>query len=181
MLKKVIENWTSRLDYIRASRGSPMPEIIFKIAVHKSIGVRGGGDLFWAALCKASQTCSIMLMSEDLGGQRECLNSYECFWSHSVAMRDMWGVSHCPKKIPEVSAQRHEWVQGPWTHEIDSIAVHVHQLESIGNETRQTRQHVSSHQQSNAGVDGPRRGIRLYVVQSTRVHKDAFGSESPYR
>ncbi|GFX78015.1 putative LOC100569746 [Trichonephila clavipes] len=31
MLEKVIENWTSRLDYIRASRGSPMPEIIFTI------------------------------------------------------------------------------------------------------------------------------------------------------
>ncbi|GFX03509.1 putative transposable element [Trichonephila clavipes] len=31
MLEKVIENWTYRLDYIRASRGSPMPEIIFKI------------------------------------------------------------------------------------------------------------------------------------------------------
>ncbi|GFT17946.1 uncharacterized protein TNCV_4911021 [Trichonephila clavipes] len=31
MLEKVIENWTSRLDYIRASRGSLMPEIIFKI------------------------------------------------------------------------------------------------------------------------------------------------------
>ncbi|GFT63810.1 hypothetical protein TNCV_1713801 [Trichonephila clavipes] len=31
MLEKVIENWTSRLDYIRASRGSPLPEIIFKI------------------------------------------------------------------------------------------------------------------------------------------------------
>ncbi|GFS76663.1 transposable element Tc3 transposase [Trichonephila clavipes] len=31
MLKKVIENWTSRLDYIRASRGSPMPEILFKM------------------------------------------------------------------------------------------------------------------------------------------------------
>ncbi|GFW97778.1 transposable element Tc3 transposase [Trichonephila clavipes] len=31
MLEKVIENWTSRLDYIRASRGSPMPEMIFKI------------------------------------------------------------------------------------------------------------------------------------------------------
>ncbi|GFU14436.1 uncharacterized protein TNCV_328971 [Trichonephila clavipes] len=29
--KKVIENWTSRLDYIRASRGSHMPEIIFKM------------------------------------------------------------------------------------------------------------------------------------------------------
>ncbi|GFW71256.1 uncharacterized protein TNCV_536741 [Trichonephila clavipes] len=31
MLEKVIENWTSRLDYIRTSRGSHMPEIIFKI------------------------------------------------------------------------------------------------------------------------------------------------------
>ncbi|GFS73959.1 uncharacterized protein TNCV_108441 [Trichonephila clavipes] len=30
MLEK-IENWTSRLDYIRASGGSPMPEIIFKM------------------------------------------------------------------------------------------------------------------------------------------------------
>ncbi|GFY09001.1 putative LOC100569746 [Trichonephila clavipes] len=32
MLEKVIENWTSRLDCIRASRGSHMPEIIFKIS-----------------------------------------------------------------------------------------------------------------------------------------------------
>ncbi|GFX89819.1 hypothetical protein TNCV_2246191 [Trichonephila clavipes] len=31
MLEKVIENLTSRFDYIRASHGSPMPEIIFKI------------------------------------------------------------------------------------------------------------------------------------------------------
>ncbi|GFV62155.1 transposase [Trichonephila clavipes] len=31
MLEKVIEHWTSRLDYIRASRGSPMSEIIFKM------------------------------------------------------------------------------------------------------------------------------------------------------
>ncbi|GFS76579.1 putative transposable element [Trichonephila clavipes] len=31
MLEKVIENWTSRLDYIRDSRGSHMPEIIFKM------------------------------------------------------------------------------------------------------------------------------------------------------
>ncbi|GFV94936.1 uncharacterized protein TNCV_1029341 [Trichonephila clavipes] len=31
MFEKVIENWASRLDYIRASRGSPMPEIIFKM------------------------------------------------------------------------------------------------------------------------------------------------------
>ncbi|GFY15519.1 transposable element Tc1 transposase [Trichonephila clavipes] len=41
MLEKVIENWTSRLDYIRASRGSPMPEIIFKINCWKQ-GTREG-------------------------------------------------------------------------------------------------------------------------------------------
>ncbi|GFU65895.1 uncharacterized protein TNCV_5011931 [Trichonephila clavipes] len=37
MLEKVIEIWTSRLDYIRASRGSHMPEIIFKMYCHKII------------------------------------------------------------------------------------------------------------------------------------------------
>ncbi|GFW54973.1 putative transposable element [Trichonephila clavipes] len=31
MLEKVIKNWTSRLDYIQASRCSPLPEIIFKM------------------------------------------------------------------------------------------------------------------------------------------------------
>ncbi|GFX27131.1 putative LOC100569746 [Trichonephila clavipes] len=31
MLEKVTENWTSRLDCIRASRSSSMPEIIFKM------------------------------------------------------------------------------------------------------------------------------------------------------
>ncbi|GFT42749.1 DUF4817 domain-containing protein [Trichonephila clavipes] len=41
MLEKVIENWTSRLDYIRASRGSPMPEIIFKMQCHKRTAIRG--------------------------------------------------------------------------------------------------------------------------------------------
>ncbi|GFX31537.1 DUF4817 domain-containing protein [Trichonephila clavipes] len=41
MLEKVIENWTSRLDYIRASRGSPMPEIIFKMHLKRSAETPG--------------------------------------------------------------------------------------------------------------------------------------------
>ncbi|GFX67967.1 uncharacterized protein TNCV_2288291 [Trichonephila clavipes] len=67
-----------------------------------------------------------------------------------------------------------------WIHEVFSIPVHVHQLDSIGNYTRQTRQRVFGHQQSNVGVDGLRRGIKLCVVQSTRVHEWVFGSDSPY-
>ncbi|GFW29941.1 hypothetical protein TNCV_4999811 [Trichonephila clavipes] len=44
MLEKLIENWMPRLDYIRASRGSPMPEILFKM--EESAGeVRKGEDL----------------------------------------------------------------------------------------------------------------------------------------
>ncbi|GFW58091.1 uncharacterized protein TNCV_2742371 [Trichonephila clavipes] len=43
-------------------------------------------------------------------------------------------------------------IKGPWIHEVVSILVHVHQLDSIGNEARQTRQRVSSNQQSNAVV-----------------------------
>ncbi|GFT01034.1 RNase H domain-containing protein [Trichonephila clavipes] len=45
MLEKVIENWTSRLDYIRASRGSPMPEIIFKIISLKCNSETTGKDI----------------------------------------------------------------------------------------------------------------------------------------
>ncbi|GFU75049.1 uncharacterized protein TNCV_3753001 [Trichonephila clavipes] len=69
---------------------------------------------------------------------------------------------------------------GPWIHEVVSIPLHVPQLYLIGNETRQTRQRVSSHHQCNVGVDGTKQGVKLFVVQSTRVHEWAFCSESPY-
>ncbi|GFV19691.1 hypothetical protein TNCV_479171 [Trichonephila clavipes] len=47
MLEKVIENWTSRLDYIRARRDSHMPEIIFKItATAGSDVVQSGRPIF---------------------------------------------------------------------------------------------------------------------------------------
>ncbi|GFW81569.1 uncharacterized protein TNCV_2882461 [Trichonephila clavipes] len=47
MLEKVIENWTSRLNYIRASHGSPMPEIIFNMtATTGSDVVQSGRPIF---------------------------------------------------------------------------------------------------------------------------------------
>ncbi|GBO26291.1 hypothetical protein AVEN_116527-1 [Araneus ventricosus] len=70
--------------------------------------------------------------------------------------------------------------QGLWINDVVSILVNVHPSDRIGNETRQTRQRVSSHQQSNGSVVGPRRGVKLCAVQSATVHEWAFDSESPY-
>ncbi|GFV09175.1 ankyrin repeat and MYND domain-containing protein 2 [Trichonephila clavipes] len=58
MLEKVIENWTSRLDYIRASRGSPMPEIIFKIVDADGITPRQhAADTGTYEVCKLLLEC----------------------------------------------------------------------------------------------------------------------------
>ncbi|GFT42049.1 hypothetical protein TNCV_1668531 [Trichonephila clavipes] len=53
MLEKVIENWTSRLDYIRASRGSDMPDIIFKIYGLQANGRQHNGSL-WHQLTRVN-------------------------------------------------------------------------------------------------------------------------------
>ncbi|GBN64353.1 hypothetical protein AVEN_99543-1 [Araneus ventricosus] len=53
-------------------------------------------------------------------------------------------------------------------------------IRTLQSENHQTRQRVSSHQQSNDSVNGPRRGVKLCAVQSAKVHEWAFGSESPY-
>ena len=60
-------------------------------------------------------------------------------------------------------------VQDPWIHEVISLPVHIHLLNTIGNKARQIRKNVSCHQQSNVSVDGPRRGIKHCVVQLARV------------
>ncbi|GFV65119.1 pogo transposable element with KRAB domain [Trichonephila clavipes] len=61
MLENVIENWTSRLDYIRASSGSHMPQIIFKMTVdvqgESSIPINTTGNertSFTVVLCCAA-------------------------------------------------------------------------------------------------------------------------------
>ncbi|GFT54915.1 transposable element Tc3 transposase [Trichonephila clavipes] len=62
MLEKVIENWTSRLDYIRASRGSPMPEIIFKIVVPARISSQSSRHCWRSPLSHA-----LALIQRDFG------------------------------------------------------------------------------------------------------------------
>ncbi|GFW20466.1 hypothetical protein TNCV_4547331 [Trichonephila clavipes] len=46
------------------------------------------------------------------------------------------------------------WVAS--SESLRTTVVDIHQLDSIGKETRQTRHRVSSHQQSNVSVDGHR-------------------------
>ncbi|GFV91033.1 hypothetical protein TNCV_1249151 [Trichonephila clavipes] len=70
MLEKVIENWTSRLDYIRASRGSPMPEIIFKINNTSHTKLSGATAYEGQCLLCPSGTEVHEQMSES-GGQSE--------------------------------------------------------------------------------------------------------------
>ncbi|GFX19836.1 DUF4817 domain-containing protein [Trichonephila clavipes] len=81
MLEKVIENWTSRLDYIRASRGSPMPEIIFRI--HSPRGLR-----------TRTRLSSLLRLNLD--------SSLKTTWFHSAAVQFPRVCHH--------SKRRHRWV-----------------------------------------------------------------------
>ncbi|GBM29922.1 hypothetical protein AVEN_111230-1 [Araneus ventricosus] len=101
----------------------------------------------------------------------------------SESSLDVSGVPYhvnCTRPIP--SQRLHQIKQTPvdkrglWINDVVSILVHVHPSDKIGNETRQTRQRVSRHQQSNGSVVGPRRGVKLWAVQSTTIHEWAFGS-----
>ncbi|GBM89898.1 hypothetical protein AVEN_172173-1 [Araneus ventricosus] len=100
---------------------------------------------------------------------------------------DVTGVTYhanCTRSIPSQRLHQVEQSavdkQGLCINNVVSILVHAHPSNTVGNETRQTRQRISSHQQSNDSVVGPRRGVKLCAVQSATIHEWAFGSESPY-
>ncbi|GBO05762.1 hypothetical protein AVEN_222880-1 [Araneus ventricosus] len=118
-----------------------------------------------------------------VGDRAGCLST--CHLSESSL--DVSGVpyhANCTRPIP--SQRIHQIEQSPVDKQglrinyLVSTLVDVHPSDTIGNETRQTRQRVSSHQQSNGSVVGPRRGVKLCAMQSATVHEWSFGSESPY-
>ncbi|GBM29002.1 hypothetical protein AVEN_40752-1 [Araneus ventricosus] len=80
--------------------------------------------------------------------------------------------SHCLHQIEQSPVDK----QGLWMNDVVSILVHVHPSYTIGNETRQTRQRVSSLQQSN---DSEAQERSKALCRAT-VHEWAFGSERPY-
>ncbi|GBL96714.1 hypothetical protein AVEN_111850-1 [Araneus ventricosus] len=105
----------------------------------------------------------------------------------SESSLDVSGVpyhANCTRPIPPQRLHQIEQSpvdkQGLSIKDVISILVHVYPSDTIGNETRQTRQRVSSHQQFNGSIVGPRRGVKLCAVQSTSVHKWTFDSENPY-
>ncbi|GFU22005.1 uncharacterized protein TNCV_405681 [Trichonephila clavipes] len=95
MLEKVIENWTSRLDYIRTSRGSHVPEIIFKIAQNsrnKSKKVNGTTVHRWpkpTLSISVYMTLSIEMQMFRSGGQSDAMpvfSSQEAKTRHRVSL-----------------------------------------------------------------------------------------------
>ncbi|GFU16493.1 transposable element Tc3 transposase [Trichonephila clavipes] len=75
MLEKVIENSTSRLDYIRASRGSNMPEIILKIYAGSFIRFQPFWRcLMWCLLAKVRR----MMHVTDTSTKREIVKRPGC-------------------------------------------------------------------------------------------------------
>ncbi|GFW76515.1 putative DD41D transposase [Trichonephila clavipes] len=74
MLEKVIENWTSRLNYIRASRGSPMPEFIVKILRFYSIRSQNESRLQQIRKCSNDVETN---WRRDKSGERPAMEEYE--------------------------------------------------------------------------------------------------------
>ncbi|GBO34572.1 hypothetical protein AVEN_18661-1 [Araneus ventricosus] len=118
-----------------------------------------------------------------VGDRTGCLST--CHLSESSL--DVSGFpyhANCTRLIP--SQRLHQIEQSPidkqglWINDVVSKSVRVQPSDTIGNDTRQTRQRVSSHQLSNGSVFEPMRGVTLCAVQSATVHERAFGSESPY-
>ncbi|GBN05821.1 hypothetical protein AVEN_246794-1 [Araneus ventricosus] len=100
----------------------------------------------------------------------------------SESSLDVSGVpyhANCTHPMP--SQRLYQIEQSPVDEQVlwINVLVHMHPSETIGNETRQTRQRVSSHQQSNGSAVRPSRGVKLCAVESTTVREWAFGSESP--
>ena len=69
-------------------------------------------------------------------------------------------------------------MQGPWIHEV--LHTRTRPFTQF-KRTHQIRQRISSHQQSNVGIDGPRQDSKLCVKQSSRLYEWVFGKESLYR
>ncbi|GBN59983.1 hypothetical protein AVEN_196479-1 [Araneus ventricosus] len=96
----------------------------------------------------------------------------------SESSLDVSGVPyHANCTRPTLSQRLHQIEQSPvkkqglWINDVVSILVHVHPSDTIRNETRHTRQCVSSHQQSNGSIVGPRREVKLCAVQSATVYE----------
>ncbi|GFV75586.1 hypothetical protein TNCV_2240351 [Trichonephila clavipes] len=72
MLEKVIENWTSRLDYIRASFGNPMPEIIFQISSIKCLICSLNHSKKDCKEIKAKQNVALVCGEEHEANDKDC-------------------------------------------------------------------------------------------------------------
>ena len=100
--------------------------------------------------CCIAQVCwNLQWTWMDADDQPGCIRMYhlsECYLDASGVPYHSYCT--CPTLIKSLHQLEQSLAdtQGPWIHEVVCIPVQVHPLDTIGNETRQTRQHVSSHQ-----------------------------------
>ncbi|GBL77135.1 hypothetical protein AVEN_12768-1 [Araneus ventricosus] len=94
-----------------------------------------------------------------VGDRTGCLNT--CHLSEfSLNVSGVPYHANCTRPIPSQRLRHIEQYpidkQGLWINDVVSILVHVHPTNTFGNESRHTKQRVSSHRQSNGSVVGSR-------------------------
>ena len=94
----------------------------------------------------------------DAGDQPGYVRTCQLSWSYLHISGILYHFN-CTHPTPLQSLHQLEQspsdMQGLWIYEVVHIPAHVHPLDTIGNKTRQTKQYLTTHQQSNVGVDGP--------------------------
>ncbi|GFV98667.1 uncharacterized protein TNCV_1453531 [Trichonephila clavipes] len=125
MLEKVIENWTSRLDYIRASRGSHMPEIIFKMCLEIVCGTI------------ATPTSSRIVQRVTVGSTSTCLRILRSsllvvFVIAPDPVFRAWVPYrvHCYQQFLTAHSERSTW---PATRRVDQPAVFILMIRPVSN------------------------------------------------
>ncbi|GFX03875.1 transposable element Tcb1 transposase [Trichonephila clavipes] len=117
MLEKVIENRTSRLEYIRASRGSHMPEFIFKIAITALLWPKGSIWIFLRCGIIGRLECgrTQLEVSEELGIAQSVISRLWQPFQDDGNVGRCYSTDHPRVTTPNedrylaVSAERNRW------------------------------------------------------------------------
>ena len=106
------------------------------------------------------------------------------WWTYMCHLSETYQGSHI---TPTVHVSLYYWASTSLNsslltfriHEVVSMPIHVHPLDTIGNETCLTRKHVSNHQKPSITLDRPRQGVKLCVLQSSKGTRVGLQLQKP--